>query len=67
MNEWINIKDELPWEEEECLVAHIGPDAFHGYCFDLAIFHSGVFHSWELFKEIKDVTHWMPLPDPPKN
>ena len=67
--EWISVKDELPesdgfylthWTDgtletfktdEECAVDDLG-----GYCFT-PVTWQGVEHS---------VTHWMPLPEPPK-
>ena len=72
--QWISVKDRLP--DEEVLAANFAPGT-HGYkeyiigyveavkCYDL---------DWEKdkcvaqndFEILENVTHWMPLPEPPK-
>lgn len=62
---WINCKNRMPENEEECLVAFsIMPgDPGCGVCFNMATYINGVFLSWELGNLIDNVTYWMPLPE----
>ena len=56
---WISVKDRLPDVEMEVLV-------FDGY--DIGTGYLKENYEWFLFSEnlyIK-ITHWMPLPEPPK-
>ena len=65
MSEWINVKDRLPEHEDRYLVIngmqqYIMPFKFNGV--GLGYWECGYrFHS-----KANDVTHWMPLPEPPK-
>ena len=57
MSEWINVKDELPNPEDELILGHNGNYAFEcnfddGYWCNIGG---------------EDITHWMPLPEPPKD
>jgi len=65
--EWIRVKDKLPENNEECLVAFdLSPEYFIlGKCYHLCIYQEEKFHTWELSKIVPNVTHWMPLPKPP--
>lgn len=61
MNEWINIKDKMPKKFENVLAANkrgkqydIDKAWWNGSCFDRST-----------KKPYKNVTHWMPLPNPP--
>jgi len=68
---WIKCTKELPKNGQECLVGfhlYVGQikQIEAGYCFSLATFTNGEFYSWELRKTIGCVSHWMPLPKPPK-
>ena len=70
MNSWISIKDQLPKEGEEVLVlvdGHRGPSWCNTYM--LVAYMSQTHKFWEE-RHIADdplaVTHWMPLPDMPK-
>jgi len=62
MSEWISVKDRLPKENEEVL-------AFSGFIFYALnvnhLYENGFF---DLVEEIvyQNVTHWMPLPNPPE-
>ena len=57
---WISVQDELPYPCEEVLVYFDSDD----YDIDYAYTKNGVFG----FEEgtMKKVTHWRPLPEPPK-
>jgi hypothetical protein len=63
--EWISVKDRLPDEEGNYLVWSNGLNDRDQW--------SGCYAPFSLFKNIRggfvpwpdDVTHWMPLPDPP--
>lgn len=68
--EWISVKDKLPPEDESVLVVvHECSEAFepislveissysHDFDFDLTDLPIG---------GVVDITHWMPLPEPPK-
>lgn len=71
--EWISVEDRLPEENEQVLITD-GSDVFYAYKYyyegwDYQIAEDfdgeeGVF-STNAMKE-KHVTHWMPLPEPPK-
>ena len=61
MTEWISVEDRLPVDTETVLITHRGGVSFGWF--------NGVY--WERgaatkHKPIKTVTHWMPLPEPPK-
>lgn len=66
MNEWISVKDRLPCgadESEWVLVYADGAINCMGYT-------NRGFSDWTYAKAhniaIDDITHWMPLPEPPK-
>ena len=65
MNDWISVKDNLPEEEERVL-------GFDGNCqmgcfVCVYTFRDGDFIDDEGFSyACSEVTHWMPLPAPPK-
>lgn len=60
MNEWISVKDRLPVCGERVLITE-GSAVFEAY---LSISHKWVRAGigWA-----ESVTHWMPLPEPPKD
>ena len=63
MSEWISVEDRLPDESVSCLV--FGPDGnYVGWVCD------PVQKWWAREGDLDDycveVTHWMPLPEPPK-
>jgi len=64
MNKWINIKDKLPNDNQECLVA---VECAPPYGYELATYDyiKKEFISWGTIN--RNVTHWMRLPKPPKN
>ena len=57
MNEWISVKDSLPNDYERVLVNVIGKP----FRIDADRFVNG---RWVRYNGC--VTHWMPLPEPPK-
>lgn len=70
MDEWISVKDRLPTEEEanntrECIVAVDGGTSQTSY-YNNPDFEDYDDDDPEGFSYL-DVTHWMPLPPPPKD
>lgn len=64
MYEWISVKDRLPNEKINCIVHYK-----HSYCdnddywaIGVSFFDGNKFQIGVTYK----VTHWMPLPEPPK-
>lgn len=53
---WISVKDRLPDRLDEYLVVNCGKVG-------LAIYHDGL---WFAPTRNVEITHWMPLPEPPK-
>ena len=61
---WINLKDAEPKIGYECLVYSEQNGVVRARA-DHIDKHGIVFDHWKY--EINDVSHWMPLPDKPKN
>ena len=65
MNKWIDVKFELPTETTWVLVYGDGAITCRGFSKKY-----GIFEDWEncgiAGLDMKEITHWMPLPDPPK-
>lgn len=62
--EWISVKDRLPEEKVNCIVYYQ-----HAYCDNDGYWAIGFcFYDGEKFRIdlLYNVTHWMPLPEPPK-
>ena len=62
--EWISVKDRLPEEKVNCIVHYR-----HAYCDDDDYWAIGIcFYDGEKFQinPAYKVTHWMPMPNPPK-
>ena len=56
-NSWISVEDRLPDEDDKCLV-------WNGHHIFVAIYWGdGV---WKFDSYACEITHWMPLPEPPK-
>ena len=64
VQEWISVKDRLPEEKVNCIVHYK-----HAYCDNDDYWAIGFcFYDGEKFRIdlLYKVTHWMPLPQPPK-
>ncbi len=57
MNEWISVKDRLPEEGKYYLI-------YDDFRIWFAHYRGKVFQ--DKLNYYKEVTHWMPLPDPPR-
>ena len=77
MSEWISVKDRLPDKTGRYLAVkkRIAPDYLGGNRTDIVILRFFVDKGFRMPTHIPDwineeineeVTHWMPLPDPPK-
>lgn len=58
MNEWISVKDRLPETYGKYLVACRGNNI------PQIRYYDGV---WDVWNCVAEVTHWMPLPELPKD
>jgi hypothetical protein len=62
MSEWISVKDRVPEDCLEKVLIHVVPKIGRPYvavdCFGGFFVIDGI--------DGEDITHWMPLPDPPK-
>ncbi len=66
MNEWINVKDRLPNREQKVLCCSRQGDLFIGKYLD-AEYVKGIAAFIDAVKDYaRGTTHWMPLPEPPK-
>ena len=64
VQEWISVKERLPQEKVNCIVHYK-----HAYCDNDDYWAIGIcFYDGEKFQfgPAYKVTHWMPLPEPPK-
>jgi hypothetical protein len=66
MSEWISVKDEMPKEDVNVLVTDgscwcsvwcLYSSAYAGDCWE---------DDYGYWQDLDDVTHWMQLPEPPK-
>ena len=65
-SEWISVEERLPEENGRYLVfVDISHLAFENLT-TIAIMEYGKSHGFYLYNETEKVTHWMPLPEPPK-
>ena len=59
MNNWISVEDRLPDVDREVLINS------HGFCY--VTYHCGEYWETEDLECSEDsITHWQPLPEPPK-
>ena len=64
VQEWVPVKERLPQEKVDCIVYYQ-----HAYCDNDGYWEIGIcFNDGEKFQinPAYKVTHWMPLPGPPK-
>ena len=64
VQEWVSVKERLPQEKVNCIVHYK-----HAYCDNDDYWAIGMcFYDGEKFQfnPVYKVTHWMPLPQPPK-
>lgn len=60
---WISVEERLPDDDRDVLVCVNGNTIDTGYC----TFGHGGNRYWTTYAAIRNnVTHWMPLPEPPK-
>lgn len=59
--EWINVKDKLPSEEGRYIVN------LNGYVLEATFYSDLKIWGDNEVTTYSDVTHWMPLPNPPAN
>ncbi len=64
--EWIKVTDSIPQSGENVLMYHSKYGIGIGYCIPLDGLFAGTFHGVPVIDEDKKTTHWMPLPEPPK-
>jgi hypothetical protein len=57
---WISVKDRLPDDNRSVLV-------FGSSIRSISFYQYGLFYSYLELPESHNVTHWMPLPEPPDN
>lgn len=55
---WISVDERLPEDRKDVLVYLKGGD--------FRVSHCAAGGYWQIWTRELDVTHWMPLPDPPK-
>lgn len=62
MNEsWISVKDKLPGKDQDVIVHRESGVMCYTYTYE-----NGRWFGYGSPYESKDITHWMPLPEPPK-
>lgn len=79
MSEWISVESRFPEQNREVLVFAVGKiDGFIGstviaiserYLFKFFPFSEGIEEwksPWQYFLTDYEITHWMPLPEPPE-
>ena len=64
MSEWISDKDRLPMVSQMVLVSDVNVPIADRIVFTAFYFHE--IKEWGCFNMVFTVTHWMPLPEPPK-
>lgn len=59
MSEWISVKDRLPMKNDRVLV-------YRPEMKESDVGAGSVQFGWNCSRKKTDITHWMPLPEPPK-
>lgn len=62
MNEWISVKDRLPEFLDEVLLFTSAGNIYIGMFYEK---HENYTVAGDSYGFLYDVTHWMPLPEPP--
>lgn len=65
VQEWISVKDRLP-EENEIVVGWCKDNPFSSYTFEIVSWNGKGWVFVYAQRYVTNVTHWMPLPKPPK-
>ena len=65
MSEWTSVDNNLPDDDTEVMVCREGNGFWWGVITKESNGYFYVRHG-DSFKAVYDVTHWMPLPEPPK-
>lgn len=63
---WISVKDELPEKNEQVMIY---VKTYFGHEIDIARLEGkkkDIFRTLDVSYELEEVTHWQPLPEPPK-
>jgi len=63
--EWIKVKDKLPDDGDKVII--YSPCGIETKYFESNIFYDGETCMYCPIGEVKNVTHWMPLPEVPKD
>jgi len=70
MSEWINVKDKLPEQQYQSYLIYPAPDFIYSDKLTAEFTPKGWLVWCEdsnlIWEEYVDVTHWMPLPEPPE-
>lgn len=69
MSEWISVKDRLPENNDDITLHSMGLGVVNGYYWPLTVDSNSKFitHSGDFGDGPReDITHWMPLPNPPE-
>lgn len=64
MSDWISVKDELPSIGDRVLICEVYEDGYTGRVMEAVRYRECKFNRFGI--EITP-THWMPLPEPPKD
>lgn len=66
MSEWISVKERVPDDWKRVLVCirhkHNPEDGYR----EIGILHWTKPYGWSMKDNYYEITHWMPLPEPPK-
>ncbi len=61
-NQWISVKDRLPETFEDVLVFNSNEETV----ITIGFYYELKWHVYEIHDFSEQITHWMPLPEPPK-
>ena len=70
MNNWISVKDRLPEDDlpnnKKQIKVLVVIKAKNGYTVRSQMRFLNIYNKWAWKYSAGDITHWMPLPEPPK-